>query len=363
MEVNLNIENRKKVISKIAVIFLIIVLLLTFFSKTINNLLLPEVECTAPYAGSLQNSTEAAGAISKSEIVQVFSNGSWQIEKVEVAAGRLIKIGDSLAKIDMKKAELSLMNLKLDVMRAENSLASYKGSFSASGTKKTDEYLRNVKQMEYELQVKKTELSNFEKAIPENGEIKAETAGIISNVYIMPGKNVSEGEPIFDIAKETEKATVTWKLGSSKARGVNITDEVTIRIKEPEETGITTTIENKKYLPQEGIYEFTAELDTDLELQDGQQATIVMGQSDKEYESIVPTSAIVQDSTGTYVYRVETRNGALGEEEYVKKALVTILGQDDFNTAVDGLDSGEGPDIVSYSTKVLYDGVQVKTNK
>lgn len=362
MEVNLNIENRKKIIGKIAVIFLIVVLLLTFFSKTINNLLLAEVECTSPYSGTLDKGSDEMGTISK-ESASIYSRGNWKIEKLNVTAGSYVKIGDVLAVIDQKKAEMNHMNLKLDVMRTENSLENYKDSFSASGMKKSDEYYRNVDQMEYELKIKKLELANFEAALPPNGEIKAEIPGTLGSVSVMQGKSVFEGDEMFSIAKENGKVMVTWKLGSSKASAVNRGDTVNVKVTEPEEAFIDAKVTDKSFLSQEGLYEFTAELDTELDLQYGQQATVVMGQSGTEFDSIVPTSAVIQDTTGTYVYTVETSSGALGEEEHVKKLFVTILDQDDFNTAVKGLEEKEGISIVSYSTKFLYDGVQVKTNK
>lgn len=123
------LQSRKRAIRKAALVFLGIVLLLTFFSKTINNMLLPEVECTVPWSGYLSYSIRASGEIKAQYTHRIFAQGSWHMTDVLVEEGDSVTAGDVLAIVDMDDVSLEIQRKEYEVQRLQNDLAQYQATF------------------------------------------------------------------------------------------------------------------------------------------------------------------------------------------------------------------------------------------
>jgi HlyD family secretion protein len=122
MEVNMRqLEintTRKKLVGRAGLVLIIALILLTFLSKTINNLLMPDVTTIRPVKGSLQERFETDGVIEYLEKHRIYSGGSWKVTEVKVMQHQRVRKGDLLAVVDMhdmlvdKKAkEYELMKL------------------------------------------------------------------------------------------------------------------------------------------------------------------------------------------------------------------------------------------------------------
>lgn len=70
---------KKKIVRNAAIIFITVVVLLTFFSKTINNFLLPEVEYGSPRSGTLTKEITAQGEVIPLKTETVNAYGSWKL--------------------------------------------------------------------------------------------------------------------------------------------------------------------------------------------------------------------------------------------------------------------------------------------
>ncbi len=79
-----------------AIIFLSVLLVLTFFSNTINNRLLPEVSTTAVSDGTITAKVRASGTVSAVGNTEIKASGSRTIASVKVKAGQEINSGDVL---------------------------------------------------------------------------------------------------------------------------------------------------------------------------------------------------------------------------------------------------------------------------
>ena len=64
-------ESRRSWIKNVAIIFLVILLLLTFFSNTILNYTLPEVSAQYAQYGSISSSVKADGTVKANESYNV----------------------------------------------------------------------------------------------------------------------------------------------------------------------------------------------------------------------------------------------------------------------------------------------------
>ena len=79
-----------------AIIFLSVLLVLTFFSNTINNRLLPEVSTTAVADGTITAKVRASGKVEAAGSNEVKASGTRTVAAVKVKAGQEIKTGDVL---------------------------------------------------------------------------------------------------------------------------------------------------------------------------------------------------------------------------------------------------------------------------
>ena len=87
---------RKDIIKNITIIFLIIMLVLTFFSSTIMNRSLPEVAAQYAYSGQITTSVRANGTTTANENYQVILEEGRIIHSVEVRRGDKVNAGDLL---------------------------------------------------------------------------------------------------------------------------------------------------------------------------------------------------------------------------------------------------------------------------
>ena len=113
-------KERKDKIKNVAIIFLIIMLLLTFFSNTIMNYSLVEVSTQMVSNGKITSKVRGSGTVEASETYAVTISESRKIATVEVKTGDTVQTGDTLFTLEdaksseLQEAEKSLASLKKD---------------------------------------------------------------------------------------------------------------------------------------------------------------------------------------------------------------------------------------------------------
>ncbi len=422
MDTVLNSGSRKRMVKKAAVIFFIIVVLLTFFSKTINSMLMPEVECTVYYKSSLNKDIYTAGEIRPADIERVIAWRDMKVTEVRVKEGATVTKGTVLALTDTGDMNLKLKTMELEVKRAENAYESYKSQYKAAAEpsenpnkkwllkdleeaqKKFDEAMalyengleeykgveacqkeidiikekiddmdkgeeeakkgmqdfeRGLLEKEKELQIKKLELENYKKSCEDNGEIKSMVDGVVYSVSIEKGITYNNGQQLFEIMPETSGYKLEWKLNTAKAELLNTGDNVDIEIAGEDKLSFETGIGQRKYVAAEGLFLYTAALNSkDNNFKPG-QAEIKIIKRSVDYPMVVPNSCIFQSGGQKKVFILKHRDGVMGEELYVKSLDVKVLDSNDLDSAILGSIT-EVDEIVSFSSKVLEDGVRVK---
>ncbi|ABR50807.1 efflux transporter, RND family, MFP subunit [Alkaliphilus metalliredigens QYMF] len=106
-DANANIEKRK-IIGKATVIFLMVMLFLTFFSKTINNLTLPKVTYETPTSGALMKEVTDTGNVVAKTIRDLYVHTSMRVTGVMVEVGDEVYQGQTLLTLDTADIENQL---------------------------------------------------------------------------------------------------------------------------------------------------------------------------------------------------------------------------------------------------------------
>ena len=98
-----------------AIIFLSVMLVLTFFSNTIMNRSLPEVAAQYAQSGDITTRIRGTGTVEANEVYQVVFDQSREVESVAVRVGDMVEAGDVLCYLaDTDSAELKQAEDTLD---------------------------------------------------------------------------------------------------------------------------------------------------------------------------------------------------------------------------------------------------------
>lgn len=125
---------KKKRVIKIAAIFTAVMLFLTFFSKTLNNFLLPKVTCETPSGGALIKQVKAEGKVEAKKYDVFYAPEGIEILDVAVKTGDPVSKGQILMKLDVsqfesqledEKAKLEQKKLILEGLADKNCMQSY----------------------------------------------------------------------------------------------------------------------------------------------------------------------------------------------------------------------------------------------
>ena len=91
---------RREWVKTAAIIFLAVLLVLTFFSNTIMNASLPEVATQQVTQGTINAKIRASGTITANETYNVKLAQSRKIESVKCKVGQAVNAGDVLVRLD-----------------------------------------------------------------------------------------------------------------------------------------------------------------------------------------------------------------------------------------------------------------------
>ena len=128
---NENSSKKKDIIKNIAIVFLVIMLLLTLFSNTFRNYSLPEVTMTNPISGQIKEQARGNGVIAAGDTYNVMVNESRTIASVAVAKGDHVEAGDVIYVLEDKKSdELNTAMNELDKLETTFKTDMFKAGLS-----------------------------------------------------------------------------------------------------------------------------------------------------------------------------------------------------------------------------------------
>lgn len=116
--------SRKQVIKRIAIVFLIAMLILTFFSNTIMNYSLPEVATEPVSSGTVSSKVRGQGTVETNSDYEVTVSGARVIKEVKVEVGDSVEEGQVLftfeegENTELAEAEDTLDQLELDYAKS-----------------------------------------------------------------------------------------------------------------------------------------------------------------------------------------------------------------------------------------------------
>ena len=328
-------NNKRKLLCKIAIGFFIILGICTFLSKTVKNMMLPEVEVIESRSGFLEYSINSLGTIGYGKNVNVDAKGEWTIKEICVKPGQAIEANTVLAKVDLENIKELQQKKELEILSLEAEIKEMK-----SGGTNAD--LLNIKVKE--LGLLKEEYNKISKGINENGEIITPLDGKVNTIYCSEGELYSFGTKLFEISNNSESYNVTWNSTVEEAKNLHVDNEIEVLFEGVSSIStVKGTICSKEYIEEEKSFVYegiidVADLKNDILKLDQSVSVNSTFNLGKESRCIIPKEAITTDKSGnSIVYVVKNRSGIFGKENYVEEVKVKILSSNNIECSIEDI--------------------------
>lgn len=438
-------SGRKEKIKSIAIVFLSIMLVLTFFSNTIMNYSLVEVSTQAVYGGSITTKVRGSGTVEAKEEVFVEADAGRKIETINVKTGAEVEEGEvlfvlgagdsdslSAAKTEYQTAknayEIAVLQAGISVaerqtiesgnygslsdrqsalVTAQNALNELQKQYdkmtaeieqkkaerdaaeSSGNTAKADElnYYLGELSWQYEELAKKLEnakesAGSAEKYVQQiqlgeqyqalctlrekveklqgegtGSEIKAPMAGTITQVNYYAGQTIKEENIVMQIKPENEAYTLQFSVSQAQSRRIKAGDRAEILYNWSREE-VTAKVASVQRDPMnKESYIVTCELSGDVSV--GDSYTLSIGEQSANYDYVVPTSSIREDSNGKFILTIEAKSTPLGNRYYARRTNVEIITSDDSQSAITAALDGYTY-VITTTTKPVEENQQVR---
>lgn len=173
------VEKRKKKILKAGQIFLIIIIVLTFTSKSIHNLTLPKVSAKNVSSGSLIIDIVGEGVVKAIERVEYYIDFSSTVKKINVSVGDTVSKGDIILILDKESLEAELTKKEVELKKLK---LQYEKALTSSIEDNLYTYEQNLKELETELSKLEEEVTVNEKLYDEGAISKKQLDDLISEL-------------------------------------------------------------------------------------------------------------------------------------------------------------------------------------
>lgn len=435
-------SERKEKIKSIAIVFLSIMLVLTFFSNTIMNYSLVEVSTQGVYGGSITTKVRGSGTVQAAEAVSVEAAAGRKIATINVKTGAEVEEGDILFTLgagdsdELKAAKDAYESAKdayeiailqsgitvserliiesgkfgsladrqnavvfsetslVEMQKKYEEMTNYINGLKDEKANTTDE--ARIKEINYllgEVGVAyaelKEQIENAEEAeglaadyiqqISLNSqyeslcelkakvdelagkggdkEIKAPMAGTITQINYYAGQTIKDNTIVMEIKPENEAYTLQFTVSQTQSRRIKPGDPAEIMYNWYDDE-ITARVASVQRDPMNReSYIVTCELFGDVRV-DGNY-TLSIGQQSADYDYVVPTSCIREDSNGKFVLIIESKSTPLGNRYYARRVDVEIITSDDSQSAIAGAFDGYVY-VITTTSKPVEENQQVR---
>lgn len=187
---------------------------------------------------------------------------------------------------------------------------------------------------EMELADLKAKLSKYQGILKNEGNINAETGGIVTDIQISAGGR-TPGTAAILLTDDSVPCQFKVVLDKEQKKYVKLGDTVSVKLDRSNADFELTVDYLKESNGGPGTYEAYLNLpaDTGIPGMSGVLEATVTGES---YENCIPVESLHEENKNYYVYVVKERDGILGKELYAERVSVQILDQNNRYAAIEG---------------------------
>lgn len=408
-----NESMRQIVIRRIAIVILIILLILTFFSNTIMHYSLPQVSVIKITSGKLSDAAVYSGTLLPLSAAVISASGACSVISLDVYTGQKVEAGERLGVVEyveeeqleqlyiarkeaeynyeravlecpeysyfIQELEISQAQHALDVanvqlVHADQTLKSQAEEQVISCTYALEKLLyelenqKNQDQKEAALanlyvEYLKDQVDEFDKKIEKieshmgKEEIISPVNGIVTNISAYAGDTLLDGETWLEVYIPDEDYELCVSVPAKQALKLYEGYEPKNVSGVYRADAVLERIMDIEYETEYKRLSFRVSF-TDEIPQSGVRASVTIETESQMYDNVVPLCALHEDVDGTFVYIISIENSVLGSRYYAEKIYVScIYKNDSYAALVDYLDGY----VVMDSNKPITNHMQVRT--
>lgn len=188
-------------------------------------------------------------------------------------------------------------------------------------------------------------------------EITSPISGTVTDIAVTAGTTVNANDVMMTIQPENKAYVLQFSVTENQAKKVRVGDTAEI-LNNWYGNDVSAVVSAIRKDPQNRTNSIIiCEMKGDVSV--GDSYTLSIGEQSSNYDTIVPTSAIREDSNGKFILIIESKSTPLGNRYYARRVDVDAITSDDTKSAVTGALEGYEY-VITTTTKPIKENEQVR---
>ena len=188
-------------------------------------------------------------------------------------------------------------------------------------------------------------------------EITSPISGTVTDIAVTAGTTVNANDVMMTIQPENKAYVLQFSVTENQAKKVRVGDTAEI-LNNWYGNDVSAVVSAIRKDPQNRSNSMIiCEMKGDVSV--GDSYTLSIGEQSSNYDTIVPTSAIREDSNGKFILIIESKSTPLGNRYYARRVDVDVITSDDTKSAVPGALEGYEY-VITTTTKPIKENEQVR---
>ena len=188
-------------------------------------------------------------------------------------------------------------------------------------------------------------------------EITSPISGTVTDIAVTAGTTVNANDVMMTIQPENKAYVLQFSVTENQAKKVRVGDTAEI-LNNWYGNDVSAVVSAIRKDPQNRSNSIII-CDMKGDVSVGDSYTLSIGEQSSNYDTIVPTSAIREDSNGKFILIIESKSTPLGNRYYARRVDVDVITSDDTKSAVTGALEGYEY-VITTTTKPIKENEQVR---
>ena len=188
-------------------------------------------------------------------------------------------------------------------------------------------------------------------------EITSPISGTVTDIAVTAGTTVNANDVMMTIQPENKAYVLQFSVTENQAKKVRVGDTAEV-LNNWYGNNVSAVVSAIRKDPQNRSNSIII-CDMKGDVSVGDSYTLSIGEQSSNYDTIVPTSAIREDSNGKFILIIESKSTPLGNRYYARRVDVDVITSDDTKSAVTGALEGYEY-VITTTTKPIKENEQVR---
>lgn len=188
--------------------------------------------------------------------------------------------------------------------------------------------------------------------------IVAPVSGTVLTVTKASGEKTAANDTLATIQVDGKGMSISFSVTNEQAKKVHIGDRATLQNSWYYQD-VVATLTKIKNDPDNPSNKKQLVFNVDGSVNSGESLSLSVGARGRDFEQVVPNSAVREDNTGKFILVVEEKSTPFGNRYKAKKVSVEVAASDDKNSAIIA-ETGDSSYVITTSNKPVNAGTQVR---